>query len=225
MVMAKMWRMKRQKRHPTAAKQRFLGTTTGRILILLCSGRQTVTDLARELGLTNNAVRAQLDRLQRDGLVQPAGARRGVRRPHAEYELAPEARELFPKAYEPVLRSLVDVMLERLPLEARERIVGETAHRILTKQFGHVRARGWRQRLDGMVKTLNGSSLGLLVAHEPGLSVVRSCSCPIASVTAAHPEVCGLFAGVLGEMLEANVRERCLRGESPQCHFEVRGVQ
>src|SRR5687768_3987985 len=101
-------------RRPMPAR-RFLGTTQGRILVLLCRGRRTVTELAEHLGLTDNAVRAQLHRLQRDGLARLAGSRRGVRRPHADYELTSKARELFPKAYEPLLQNVVDVLEDQLP--------------------------------------------------------------------------------------------------------------
>src|SRR5215204_3036324 len=91
-------------------RQRLLRTTKGRVLVLLCRVRQTVSELAAELKVTDNAVRAQLQRLQRDGLVRQAGSRRGVRKPHVEYELTPDAMGLFPRAYEPVLLNLVNVL-------------------------------------------------------------------------------------------------------------------
>src|SRR5688572_29670470 len=104
--------------------RKLLDTTKGKILVLLCQGRQTVSELGLKLGLTDNAVRAQLQRLERDGLISQAGSRRGVRRPHAEYELTPKAYDLFPKAYEPALRKLLDVLGERFPQEVvRELLV------------------------------------------------------------------------------------------------------
>ncbi len=46
-----------------------MASTRERVLDLLWRGRQTVDELARELGLTDNAVRAHLVALERDGLV------------------------------------------------------------------------------------------------------------------------------------------------------------
>src|SRR3712207_2092688 len=92
-------------------------TTRGKLLRLLCQGTQTVNELAEALGLTDNAVRAQLAALQTTGLVREAGMRPGVRRPHVDYELTPKARTLFPQAYEPALRTLLDVLRRQLPAD------------------------------------------------------------------------------------------------------------
>src|SRR3954468_13746680 len=89
-------------------------TTRGKVLLLLCRGPRTVNELMDELGVTDNAVRAQLANLEASGLARQVGLRPGTRKPHAEYELTPKARQLFPRAHEPVLRTLVDVLGERL---------------------------------------------------------------------------------------------------------------
>ncbi len=74
-------------------------------------------ELARALGLTDNGVRTHLGVLERDGIVRQRGTVSrggGGGKPAYVYELAPEAEALFPKAYSPVLRRLLDVMAERL---------------------------------------------------------------------------------------------------------------
>ena len=67
---------------------------------------RTVEELAHTLDLTDNAVRAHLATLERDGLVRQAGLRRGPGKPSYTYDLTPESERLFPKAYGPVLRRL-----------------------------------------------------------------------------------------------------------------------
>ena len=54
----------------------------------------TVNDLAAELRLTDNAVRAHLASLERDRLVVQSGVKPGFRKPHATYALGPEAEQL-----------------------------------------------------------------------------------------------------------------------------------
>ena len=201
--------------------QHLFGTTKGKILVLLCHDRHTVAELAQDLGVTDNAVRAQLERMMRDGLVLEAGSRRGVRKPHVEYELTPNARRLFPRAYEPLLQSLVDALSDRLAPKMFRELLIEAGLRFLRKHIGELRGRSARQRLVEVLKQLNGSNLGIELAEESGETLVRSCSCPVATVTASHPEICGLLAGVMGSVLNANVRERCEKGDSPRCCFEV----
>ena len=62
---------------PTDLSKRFMETTRGQVLSLLRRGPRTVEELARELDLTDNAIRAHLATLERDGLVTQAGLRRG----------------------------------------------------------------------------------------------------------------------------------------------------
>src|SRR5205807_554426 len=91
---------------------------------LLRQASQTVEELAQVLDLTDNAVRAQLMVLERDGLVQQRGSRRGSSKPAYVYGLTAAAEELFPKAYGPVLRQLLETLNERLAASLLTELVG-----------------------------------------------------------------------------------------------------
>src|SRR5690349_5871091 len=80
-------------------RERLFKSTRGRILDLLRTRDRTVNELAEELRLTDNAVRAHLASLERDRLAVHSGMKPGFRKPHATYALGPEAEQLFPKAY------------------------------------------------------------------------------------------------------------------------------
>ncbi len=197
-------------------------STRGRIVALLRRSGRTVEELARALGLTDNGVRAHLATLERDGIVRQRGSVRrgsGGGKPAYVYELAPEAEDLFPKAYAPVLLRLIEVLSERLgPVGSEEllRVVG----RGLVE--GEVAASdGARARLEGAVEALN--ELGGLAELEEreGDVVIRGYGCPLAAVTPDHPEVCRMIEALIAELAEVPVREHCDRGESPRCCFEV----
>ena len=91
-------------------------------MLLRRSGR-TVEGLARALDLTDNGVRAHLAVLERDGIARQRGSVRrgsGGGKPAYVYELTSEAEELFPKAYEPTLGRLLDILAEQFgPEESR----------------------------------------------------------------------------------------------------------
>src|SRR5204862_7182004 len=80
-------------------RERLFKSTRGKILDLLRTRERTVNELAAELRLTDNAVRAHLASLERDRLVSQSGMKPGVRKPHVTYALGPEAEQLSPKAY------------------------------------------------------------------------------------------------------------------------------
>jgi len=197
------------------------GTTRGRLLLLMCRGPRTVNELAEALGVTDNAVRAQLTNLQSDGLVRQGGLRPGLRKPHVDYELTPKARRSFPTAHEPVLACLIDVLQERLdPAQARS-LMKETARRLIAAWLGELREAEPRGRAWELLEKLRASAPGVSLEEEQGLLRVRACGCPLASVTESQPEICVLLAEVLGELLGTPVRERCDRNESPRCCFEA----
>jgi predicted ArsR family transcriptional regulator len=86
--------------------------------------------LALKLELTDNAVRAHLVSLERDGLVQQSGVRRGARKPHYTYSLTTEAEKLFPKAYDALLNQLITVLKDRLDAQEIEVVLREVGRSI-----------------------------------------------------------------------------------------------
>src|SRR5438094_8385205 len=104
----------------TGWRARLMKSTRGKILDLLRTKEKTVNELAAALGLTDNAVRAHLLSLERDGLVHQSGTQPGFRKPHATYALTPEAEQIFPKSYGvPLCRLLIGISRQLTPRELR----------------------------------------------------------------------------------------------------------
>src|SRR5882672_988895 len=119
----------------TKLDKRFFGSTRGRIVTLVRGTTKTVNELAEELELTDNAVRSHLLTLERDGLIRQGGLQRGTRKPHFAYELAPEAENLFPKAYDTLLNQLIAELKGRLEPGELEGILREVGRSIAAKQI------------------------------------------------------------------------------------------
>jgi predicted ArsR family transcriptional regulator len=199
--------------------ERFFASTRGRVTTLLRHGDRTVEELAQALGLTDNAVRAHLTTLERDGLVRQAGLRRGTSKPAYAYTLTPAAERLFPKAYGTLLRILLDVLLERLPSSAVDDAVREVGHRVAAGQT--VPNGELRDRVDRALAML-GELGGLAEAEEreDGF-IIRGASCPLAAAVPGHPEVCHLAETLLSDLIGVPVAECCQRGDQPRCCFAV----
>src|SRR5436190_23690399 len=97
--------------HPAPRSQMPAGTR-GQVVARLRRGPATVEELAKELKLTDNAIRLHLTSLERDGMVQRAGVRRtpSAGKPASLYELHKDAEVMLSRAYAPVLEALVDVL-------------------------------------------------------------------------------------------------------------------
>jgi predicted ArsR family transcriptional regulator len=196
--------------------RRFLGSTRGQVVVLLRRARSTVDELARSLGLTDNAVRAHLATLERDGLVVQRGVRRGEGKPAQVYELTPEAEGLFPKAYSLILRELLDVLDQRLAAGEIEALVHEVGRRIGGRAAS--RSGDPAQRAVDVLNALGGLAEADRVEGEATL--IHGYACPLAEVLPEHPAVCRLAQALLTEVTDGEVQERCERGgDSPHCQF------
>ncbi|MGZ3713911.1 MAG: helix-turn-helix transcriptional regulator [Ktedonobacterales bacterium] len=202
--------------------RRFFASTRGQVLTLLRRGAGTVDDVARALGLSDNAVRAHLGALERDGLVRQSGVVRGsVGKPAYAYTLTEEAEHLFPKPYDTVLGLLLDVVTERMSRSEQEAALREVGHRLAR---GMPPADGTpRTHLLAAVEALNRLGGCAVLEEQGGAVAIRGSSCPLASVVADHPGACLLAATLVSDITGVLFEARCAPGEPPRCRFERAG--
>jgi predicted ArsR family transcriptional regulator len=205
----------------THRDERFFASTRGKIALLLRGTPCTVEQLAQALDLTDNAVRAHLVALERDGLVREAGSVRTARRPSLTYELAPDAERLFPKAYGTVLSALLTVLDRELPQSVVDRMLRgagrHLAHELAENgQNGDLAARS--ARAVAVFADLGGSAT-IEVAGD--VAHVRGHGCPLAIVVREHSDVCALVEALLEVATGAHIQEQCERTGQPHCHFRL----
>jgi len=204
----------------TKLDERFFDSTRGRVVGLLRGKSGTVTELAEKLGLTDNAVRAHLSTLERDGLVRQSGLRRGPRKPHFTYVLTEEADKLFPKAYDALLNQLIAVLKTRLEPAEIEDVLREVGRAIAANAPG-----GEHESLENRVKialkVLEAIGGAAEIEQHGDKIVIVSGGCPLAAAVSVHPEVCRLAETLVAEIVKVPVEERCDRTGRPKCRFEL----
>ena len=178
----------------------------------------TVNDLAEKLGLTDNAVRANLLSLERDGLIRQSGLQRGTRKPHFAYELTSEAESLFPKAYDTLLNQLIAVLKERLTPKVLKEVLRDVGRSLAGNP---ATGSSLENRAGKGLMALEAIGGSARIEKKEGKLFIRSASCPLATAVAEHPEVCQLAESLLSRIIGARVRERCDREGAPRCTFEV----
>ena len=205
----------------TQLDKRFFSSTRGRLVTLLRGTRKTVNELAQDLELTDNAVRAHLLSLERDGLIKQSGIQRGTRKPHFAYELTDEAEHLFPKAYDALLNQLIAVLKEQLKPEALEKVLREVGRSLAGAQAAGQKNGDMESRIGRALTALEAIGGSARVEKEDEKLVICSESCPLAAAVSEHPEVCKLAETLLSEIIGVEVREHCDRQGSPRCSFEI----
>ena len=205
----------------TKLDERFFDSTRGRIVTLLRGGTSTVNELAEKLALTDNGVRAHLLSLERDGLVRQSGIQRGSRKPHFAYELTSEAENLFPKAYDALLNQLITALKGRLPPAVLEEVLREVGRSMAAHQSSDKSPGDFESRVQNALEVLKALGGSARVEREEDKLIIRSGACPLSAAVVEHPEGCELAEALVAEIVGVPVRERCDRGESPKCCFEL----
>ena len=200
--------------------QRFFESTRGQIVTILRTSPCTVEELATKLELTDNAVRAHLATLERDGLVRQSGIRRGARKPHFTYALTDEADGLFPKAYDVLLNQLIAVLKTRLGSAETEDVLKEVGRAVAANTpQGHDAS--LQSRVQKALKVLEAIGGSAEIEQYDDKIVICGNGCPLAAAVSVHPEVCQLAEKLVSEIVQAPVVEKCDRDTRPQCRFEI----
>jgi predicted ArsR family transcriptional regulator len=185
----------------------------------------TADQLAAALGLTDNAVRAHLATLERDGFVSTQGERRDGRvgKPATLYQISPEAEPYFSNAYLPLLTSLLAALGDRLS--------GEELAGLLLDVGSRLAADAARPSGDLSQRVKAGSDLlnqlgGLSSVEEVEAGeryLIQSRGCPVGVAVKQRPEVCEAIVALLTELTGARVQSCCARTGRPSCCFELTG--
>lgn len=201
--------------------KRFFESTRGRMVLELRSGSRTVNDLAAALDLTDNAVRAHLLGLERDGLVVQGKPVKGFRKPHSTYYLSDEARHLFPKPYHSLFNRLLDVLKAKLSSRVLTETLSETGRQLGNGLEGSSDL-PLDERLAKAVTVLEELGGAPMMTKDENRVVIKSACCPFADAVAEHPEVCKLAEAAVSEIVGIAVQENCDRGSGlPRCSFEI----
>jgi predicted ArsR family transcriptional regulator len=198
---------------------RLLASPAGQVMGLLRRGPMTVDELAGGLGLTGNAVRAQLAILERDGLVEQGESRRGVSKPARTYLLTAEAELMFSRAYAPVLTELLHVLDERLDAAEFDGLMHDVGRRLMADR---PRPTGdLRQRAEAASALLNELGGVAQVEEHAGGYLIRGYGCPLSAATQRHPEACNAVESLLAEFAGIAVAKCCDVEARLRCCFEV----
>ena len=206
------------------ATDRFLTSTRGKILARLLREPLTVADLAAEEGISVNAARTHVNGLERDGYVERFRLKHTASKPAAMYRATPEGEALFPKAYEPVLRALMDEIEGELGPESVG-VLQNVGARLARKHAGRRTSANptTEERIEIALDLLTELGAVLEVKHlSSGAIRVEGSGCPLSGAVREHPDLCGMIAAMLEEITFLPV-EQCCRNddERPSCRFLI----
>ena len=195
-----------------------ISDTRSRILDLLRGESRTVNDLAEALGVTDNAVRAQLASLESEGLVERGAPRKGFRKPHQSYVLTEKAEAEFAEGYVPALNGILSALEEKMSEKERANFLREAGKQMaetVPSFKGNLQQRAQSALL--LLRQLGGLPE---LTKEGSEYTIRSKGCPLSGIVYKHPDACFIAESLLEELLQTKVRHCCDHCDKPRCCFK-----
>jgi len=199
--------------------QQLLNSSRGQLLRLLRRSPRSVNELAGALGVTDNAVRATLARLERDGLVRQVGRRPGFRKPESIYDITPQAERQFANAYAPVLETLLAVLESHLSGSDLDDKLRELGRRMAAPHLQSMEGLSFEQRAVLTLPILEDFGGLAELGQRDGHAFVIGFGCPFSEIVEKHPKLCLVVQAFVGELLGCKLQEQCQRGERSRCCF------
>src|SRR6185312_4485288 len=183
-------------------ERHFGDSTRGRIVAILRRGWRSVDEIAATLGLTDNAVRAHIATLERDGVVAATGSRRdgSVGKPATLYGVAEGAETMFSSAYAPALSAVIAELESRHPEDA-ESILRGAGSRLGPRTSGNGGGSGTLAERVGTAAALL-TELGAdadIVETAEGYEIHGN-GCALSHAVSSHPGACCMVEQMLAEV-------------------------
>jgi predicted ArsR family transcriptional regulator len=195
-------------------------------MALKMRGPQRSAVLGGQLGITGEAARQQLLRLEEQGLVRSTPEVRGVGRPVAIWHLTETAEARFPDAHAQLTVDLIGAIRTELGQAAVETVIA-ARERDTRRAYEAVMAGS--DTLPERVATLAGvrSSEGYMAewsAEPDGSFVLVENHCPICAAAATCQEFCraelNVFRDVLGADVQVEREEHIVQG-ARRCAYRI----
>lgn len=191
--------------------------------LLKFDGPSAISGLANSLGLTYEAVRQIVEKMQSEDLVTPISRpeRSSRGRPAQAWTLTIEGEHLFPKHYDELTDTLLTV-LGRGTHNGKAELLAEVASR-KTEALAIKNASSSREeRLEVIRRVYKEDDAFISIeSTDEGIEIVEH-NCPYLRVAIAHPGLCSVTTNVMSQILgQKVVRIETFQRGAGRCVFRV----
>jgi predicted ArsR family transcriptional regulator len=187
------------------------------------SGPQNIKSLEASLGVSENAVREQIQPLIAAGLITTAKVRRGTGRPAHVYSLSEKAHGLFPQAYDVLIKLLIEEIVKMDGAARVQELLHAVGERLADDVTGGTHSDDLREQLRIVSAALDERKMPIAVLEHEDVVALHEWSCPYYSLAREHQGICEMEQHMLEHALGAKVTiaERMVDGHA-SCRFIVR---
>jgi DeoR family transcriptional regulator, suf operon transcriptional repressor len=188
--------------------------------------RLTVSEMAKQLGITEMAVRRHLNTLERDQLVRTMLVRQAMGRPMNVYELAEKGEELFPQNYKQLALDFLKDIESVAGQNVVEKLFQKRKERMKQMYEEHFTDKSFEQKLVELAHLQNEHGyMTELEKDENGTYHLIEHHCPIAEVAKEYQIACDCERQLFQQLLGTSkvTTQACMAKGDDVCHYEIKG--
>jgi len=182
-----------------------------------------VQELCDQVGVTRNAIRHRISRLETAGLVKHDVRSQTRGRPRHVYRVTAEGLHSLGENYRELTTVLWQAITSVEDPKLREELLNSVRDQ-LAERFRHELSVSGSldSRIDQLADEMNSSGFHVESEHSGGLHILRESSCPFPMLASVDDTICHVEREVLEQVLGTNVefRSRCRDGDRC-CEFQV----
>ncbi|WP_411345898.1 helix-turn-helix transcriptional regulator [Paenibacillus sp. WLX1005] len=190
------------------------------MMILKTSGPASVSDLARQLNITEMAVRRHIQTLEQEGLLLAETIKIPTGRPYLRFRLSEQAAEHFPHNYHQLTLDLLDELDEA----SIQRIFEGRKQKLLDRYTPLMEQQSLRERVAALAEIQHSG--GYMASYEEQGQdeyTIYEYNCPINRVADQHQIACQCEQELFEQLLDAQVtRTECIAKGGRCCIYQVK---
>ncbi|MHA2504041.1 MAG: helix-turn-helix transcriptional regulator [Candidatus Kariarchaeaceae archaeon] len=217
--------MKIQDMNENALITSFSSTKRQILVILKREGQMDLPTLSKELNLTKMGVLNHINQLEEMEIIERFKINIGVGRPRTAFRLAPNSKDIFPKAYSSITTSVLQFIETELGRRAVYRALKSRQDEIKEEYLKQLDELPFAERVSTLAKIRDheGYMVELNMVPNSESYEMMEFNCPILSVADTYGEACQVEEELFREILGADVTttHRTVSGDNV-CRFLIR---
>ena len=200
-------------------------STKEEILVMLkTAGSLTVSDISKELGITEMAVRRHLNTLERDELIKSTLVRQAMGRPTHLYSLTEKAEDKFPKTYRDLAKDILDEIAEAEGMDKIDTLFEKREERIRSRYLSKMNTTtDLAEKVKSLVNIQNEKGYMVELQETEDEFLVIEKNCPISEIAKDYGQACEgekkLFENVLSVKVDS---VQCMTRGDRSCIYAIK---
>ncbi|MFS1512128.1 metalloregulator ArsR/SmtB family transcription factor [Chengkuizengella sp. SCS-71B] len=183
----------------------------------------SVSEMAKQLNITEMAVRRHLNTLDRDELVTSDLIRKSMGRPTHVYSLTKKADDLFPKNYHKFTLDILDELVSEFGNDAVEKLFEGRENKLFLKYDNRMHGKDLKKKVEELVGIQKETGyMAEYDVDDEGNYILMEYNCPIAQVADQYQQACDCELSLFKKLLETDVeRTECIATGGNKCTYVV----